>query len=102
MESRNTAAFSGCLNVLPAQLGNAVNRLGPKDHIHCPVKSCLELKSFKMYLLAYHNSGIFQENPVNRILADIVKNCKPKWCVVRVELSSPGGMSGTIEARYKV
>ena len=35
----------------------------------CPDKSCLELKSLKMYSLAYRNLGIFYENAVNRILA---------------------------------
>ena len=40
-------------------------------------KLCLELKSFKMYLLAYRNLGIFQENVVNRLLRDVVKAAKP-------------------------
>src|ERR1700685_3243982 len=42
-----------------------------------PNKFCLELKSLKMYTLAYRNLGIFQENVVNRMLADIVKYAKP-------------------------
>jgi 7-cyano-7-deazaguanine reductase len=67
---------------------------------YCPTKSCLELKSFKMYLLAYRNLGIFYENAVNRMLQDIVKACKPKWCVVRGEFSSRGGIHSTIEARH--
>src|SRR5256885_11055924 len=33
------------------------------------------------------NIGIFQENAVNRILEDVVKACKPKWCVVQGERS---------------
>lgn len=69
---------------------------------YCPSKSCLELKSFKMYLLSYRNLGIFYENAVNRILQDVVKACKPKWCVVRGEFSSRGGINSTIEARYKL
>ncbi len=35
---------------------------------YVPDKLCLELKSYKMYLLAYRDLGIFQENVVNRIL----------------------------------
>jgi len=31
------------------------------------------LKSYKMYLLAFRNLGIFQENVTNRILEDVVK-----------------------------
>lgn len=67
---------------------------------YCPTKLCLELKSFKMYLLAYRNLGIFYENAVNRILRDIVKACRPKWCVVRGDFSSRGGIHSSIEARY--
>ena len=44
---------------------------------YIPNKFCLELKSLKMYTLAYRNLGIFQENVVNRMLADIVKYAKP-------------------------
>jgi len=40
---------------------------------YTPDRSCLELKSLKMYTLAYRNLGIFQENIVNRFLADVVK-----------------------------
>ncbi len=36
---------------------------------YVPDKLCLELKSLKMYMLAYRNLGIFQENVVNRFLA---------------------------------
>ena len=45
--------------------------------IYTPAKSCLELKSLKMYTLAYRNLGIFQENVVNRFLEDVVKATKP-------------------------
>ena len=67
---------------------------------YCPKKLCLELKSLKMYLLAYRNLGIFYENAVNRILNDVVKACKPKWCVVRGDFSSRGGINSSIEAKY--
>ena len=44
---------------------------------YIPNKRCLELKSLKMYTLAYRNLGIFQENAVNRMLVDIVKYAQP-------------------------
>ena len=44
-----------------------------------PRKRCLELKAFKMYLLAYRNPGIFYENAVNRMLRDMVAAVKPAW-----------------------
>jgi 7-cyano-7-deazaguanine reductase len=65
-----------------------------------PDRACLELKSLKLYLLAYRNLGIFYENAVNRILRDIVKAARPKWCIVRGEFTPRGGITTTIEARW--
>src|SRR5271170_7793767 len=63
-----------------------------------PNKLCLELKSLKMYLLAYRNLGIFYENAVNRMLRDIVAAVRPRWCEVRGEFTPRGGLTTEIEA----
>ena len=65
-----------------------------------PARSCIELKSLKMYLLAYRNLGIFYENAVNKMLQDIVEAIRPEWCVVRGEFTPRGGLTTTIEARW--
>jgi len=65
-----------------------------------PRNLCLELKSFKMYLLAYRNLGIFYENAVNRILRDIVAATKPVSCIVRGDFTPRGGLTTSIEARF--
>ena len=44
---------------------------------YVPDAHCVELKSFKEYLLAYRNLGIFNENVVNRVLADLVAATRP-------------------------
>ena len=49
---------------------------------YLPDKECLELKSFKYYMLGYRNMGIFYENAVNRVADDIAKACKPVWLEV--------------------
>jgi len=67
---------------------------------YVPEKSCLELKSLKMYLLAYRDLGIFYENAVNRILKDIVKACQPARAVVTGEFNPRGGMKSVVEAHY--
>lgn len=67
---------------------------------YVPDKWCVELKSLKMYILAYRNLGIFYENAVNRILRDFVKASKPVWAVVTGEFNVRGGMKSTIEASY--
>ncbi len=67
---------------------------------YIPDKKVMELKSLKVYILAYRNLGIFYENAVNRILEDVVKACQPKKALVRGEFTPRGGLSSTVEARY--
>lgn len=67
---------------------------------YIPDRLCLELKSLKMYWLAYRNLGIFQENAVNRILEDIVKAMKPVSATVIGEFTPRGGVFSTITATY--
>jgi 7-cyano-7-deazaguanine reductase len=65
---------------------------------YVPDKVCLELKSYKMYLNAYRNLGIFQENAVNRVLEDVVTAAKPKFATVIGEFAARGGLSTTVTA----
>ena len=65
-----------------------------------PRKSCIELKSLKLYLLAYRNLGIFYENAVNKMLHDIVDAVQPAWCVVKGEFTPRGGLNTTVFARW--
>ena len=67
---------------------------------YIPNKVCLELKSLKMYTLAYRNLGIFQENAVNRMLADIVKYAAPLEATLIGDFMPRGGVHTKITARY--
>jgi 7-cyano-7-deazaguanine reductase len=67
---------------------------------YVPDRLCLELKSLKLYIVAYRNVGIFYENAVNRILEDCVAACRPKRMTITGRFSSRGGISSTIEASY--
>jgi len=67
---------------------------------YTPDQWCVELKSLKMYILAYRNLGIFYENAVNRILRDFIKASKPIQAVVTGEFNVRGGMKSIIEASY--
>jgi 7-cyano-7-deazaguanine reductase len=67
---------------------------------YMPRKECIELKSLKMYLLAYRDLGIFYENAVNKILRDIVAAVEPEWCVVRGEFTPRGGLTTSVFARW--
>lgn len=69
--------------------------------VYTPNKRCLELKSLKMYTLAYRNLGIFQENVVNRILADVVKATDPIEAEVYGDFAARGGITTRVTATYK-
>ena len=67
---------------------------------YVPDRKCLELKSYKMYLLAYRDLGIFQENIVNRILRDVVKFAKPVTATVVGDFTPRGGLSTIVTATW--
>ena len=67
---------------------------------YVPDKKCLELKSLKMYLLAYRNLGIFYENVVNRFLRDVVAAAKPVSATVTGEFTPRGGLHSRITASW--
>ena len=66
-----------------------------------PDKLCVELKSFKLYLHAFRNVGIFHEHATNRILDDFVHASKPRWVKLRAEFNLRGGIKTTVEREYK-
>ncbi len=81
-------------------------KTGLPDHgtlrlIYTPGKRCLELKSLKMYTLAYRNLGIFQENVVNRVLADVVKATDPVEAAVVGDFAARGGITTRVTATYR-
>ena len=67
---------------------------------YVPGERALELKSLKMYMLAYRNLGIFYENAVNRFLRDIIKSCDPVRATLVGEFTPRGGIMSRITASY--
>jgi 7-cyano-7-deazaguanine reductase len=68
---------------------------------YSPDKRCLELKSLKMYTLAYRNLGIFQENIVNRMLEDVVRAAQPLWATLEGDFTPRGGISTRITRSWE-
>ena len=66
-----------------------------------PDKFCVELKSFKLYLHAFRNVGIFHEHLTNRILEDFVKVSKPRSAKIHSEFNPRGGIKTVVEREYK-
>jgi 7-cyano-7-deazaguanine reductase len=68
---------------------------------YIPDRYCVELKSFKLYLLAYRNIGIFHEHVINRILDDFIGSCKPRYAKIVGEFSLRGGIKTTVSREYE-
>jgi 7-cyano-7-deazaguanine reductase len=68
---------------------------------YVPDQKCLELKSYKMYLFAFRNLGIFQENIVNRVLEDIVRATAARRVTVIGDFTPRGGIYSKISASYE-
>ena len=67
---------------------------------YAPDRLCLELKSLKLYLLAYRNLGIFYENVVNRFLRDVTRAVKPVSATVVGEFTPRGGLQSKVTATW--
>jgi 7-cyano-7-deazaguanine reductase len=67
---------------------------------YTPDKLCLELKSLKMYALAFRNLGIFYENVVNRFLRDVVAAARPVSATVTGEFTPRGGLHSKVTATW--
>ncbi len=69
---------------------------------YIPDKECVELKSFKSYILSYRNLGIFHEHVINKIMDDFIKSARPRWALFRGEFNIRGGIKTTVIAEYKM
>jgi len=67
---------------------------------YAPAKRCVELKSLKLYLVAFRNVGIFHEHAVNRILDDFVRAVEPRRVKVQGLFGSRGGITTTVAAAW--
>jgi 7-cyano-7-deazaguanine reductase len=67
---------------------------------YVPDRTCVELKSLKLYLIEYRNRGIFYEAAVNRVLDDLVAACRPRRMEVEGAFTARGGITTTVVARH--
>ncbi|MGL1934794.1 MAG: preQ(1) synthase [Fibrobacterales bacterium] len=67
---------------------------------YTPNSECIELKSFKEYILFYREVGVFHEHVVNKILNDLVKCISPKWMNVTGVFNARGGIQTTVSADF--
>ena len=67
---------------------------------YVPDRRCIELRSFKYYLLGFRNRGIFYEDVVNEVLDDIVAAVQPRELVVTGEFNVRGGIAARVTAHH--
>ncbi len=65
-----------------------------------PDKTCVELKSLKIYLQSFRNEGIFYEAVTNRICDDLAQAMKPRWMTIQTDWQGRGGIKSRITATH--
>lgn len=67
---------------------------------YIPDHLCVEMKSLKLYYLAYRDKGVFYEAAINGILDDLVAVLKPRRMTVVGDFAVRGGTKGIVTASY--
>jgi 7-cyano-7-deazaguanine reductase len=63
-------------------------------------KTCVELKSLKLYFHAFRNEGIFFEAATNRICDDLSSVLKPRSLTIIARWKARGGFSSVVTADF--
>jgi len=67
---------------------------------YVPDRLCVELKSFKLYIVAYRNVGIFHEHAANKILDDFVAAVRPRGAELTGVFNARGGIATTVHVKW--
>lgn len=68
---------------------------------YVPDQLCVELKALKMYVWSFRDEGAFHEAVTNRILADLVAACAPRFMRLTGEFNVRGGIYTTVVAEHR-
>lgn len=68
---------------------------------YTPHKTCVEMKSLKLYYLSFRNKGIFYEGVTNAILDDLVAVLDPIRMTVEGDFAVRGGTKGIITCTHE-
>ncbi len=64
-------------------------------------RSCVELKSLKLYIWSYRDQGAFHEAVTNRILDNLVAVTKPRFMRLTARFNVRGGIFTSIVAEHR-
>jgi len=70
------------------------------DLSYVPDRHCVELKSLKLYIWSFRDTGAFHEAVTNAILDDIVAACAPRFARLRARFNVRGGTYPTIVVEH--
>lgn len=68
---------------------------------YVPDKTCVELKSLKLYTWAFRDAGAFHEDVTNRILDDLVAATSPRFMRLTSRFNVRGGIYTTVVAEHR-
>jgi len=81
-------------------------KTGQPDFAHLtlsyvPQKTCIELKSLKMYIWSFRNEGAFHEAVTNQILDDLSQACDPHFMRLTADFNVRGGIGTQVTAEHR-
>ncbi|MBX3677815.1 MAG: preQ(1) synthase [Rhodocyclaceae bacterium] len=68
---------------------------------YIPDRTCVELKSLKLYVWSYRNEGAFHEAVTNRILDDLASATRPRFMRLTAKFFVRGGIFTTVVAEQR-
>ena len=68
---------------------------------YIPEKTCVELKSLKLYMWSYRDQGAFHEAVTNQILDELAAATKPRYMRLKARWYVRGGIFTTVVAEHR-
>lgn len=68
---------------------------------YIPEKTCVELKSLKLYIWSFRDQGCFHEAVTNQILDDLVRATKPRFMRLTAKFFVRGGIFTNVVAEHR-
>jgi 7-cyano-7-deazaguanine reductase len=68
---------------------------------YVPDRTCVELKSLKLYIWSFRDRGAFHEAVTNEILGELVRATAPRFMRLMAEFNVRGGIYTTIVVEHR-
>ena len=68
---------------------------------YVPDQQCIELKSLKLYVWSFRNTGAFHEAVTNQILDDLTRAVQPRFMRLGALFNTRGGIETAVVAEHR-